>query len=98
MAVVGPRSRQLVQTSEKRHFKVRNASLKFKTERHKAAKEIAGGRKSWKPHHLQPKPSHVQSVVESAHQESASALTNGHARADPKPSQILVCENAIIFT
>ena len=38
---------------------------------------------------VQPKPSPVRNAVRSAHQESHSASTEGLARDDPQPSQIL---------
>ena len=63
-------------------------SYKFEAERHEAAKEIAGGKKSEQhPYHPHPKPSSVQSAEGGAHQESASLATNEHARIDHQPSQ-----------
>ena len=46
---------------------------------------------------LSPKSSPVQCAVRSAHPESDFTATNRHARTDPKPSQILVCEEVTII-
>ena len=90
MAVGGLRPRQLALINEKSQSK----------QRHGAAKERRriGGRKSKQPpNHLQPKPSSVQSAVESAHHESDSTATNHHVRTDRQPFQILVCEESTII-
>ena len=54
----------------------------------KPQRKNAGGRMSKQhPYHPHPKPSSVQSVVGSAHQESVSTATKEHAKFDHQPSQ-----------
>ena len=53
----------------------------------KLERKDGGGRKSQQhPNYPQPKPSPVQSAVESAHQESDSKATNMHAKTGHQPS------------
>ena len=50
------------------------------------------------PNHPQPKPSPVQSKTKSSYKDYKTSATNGNARADLRPSQILVCEESSFIT